>query len=175
MDVNKNRETEKNNRAQAGKGVKAIPDVYAGATPYLYVNMASAALEFYQKAFNAKVLISIKDDKNRIVHAEMEIGKARIMLSDEFPEQDCYAPRDLGGTTSGIMLFFEDSEKVFSQAIAAGARELSKVEDLFCGDRGGKILDPFGHQWFIYTHTEDVSYDEMKKRGEKLFKDKVLH
>jgi PhnB protein len=150
--------------------VKPIPDDYVGATPYLYVNMASAALEFYQKAFGAKVLVSIKDDKNRIVHSEILIGKARVMISDEFPEMDCYSPRHLGGTTSGITLFFEDSDKVFKQAIASGAQELSKVEDLFCGDRGGKIVDPFGHQWFIYTRKENLSYDELKTRGEKLFR-----
>lgn len=152
-----------------GEEVKAVPDEYAGATPYLYVNMASAALEFYQKAFNAKVLVSIKDERGRIVHSEIEIGKARVMISDEFPDKDCVSPRHLGGTTFGITLFFEDSDRIFKQAIEAGAQELEKVEDLFCGDRGGKILDPFGHQWFIYTRKENVSYEEMKKRGNELF------
>lgn len=175
MEVNKESETEKNKQPQNNKNVKAIPEEYAGATPYLYVNMAASALEFYQKAFDAKVLVTINDDKNRIAHAEIQIGKARVMLSDEFPEMDCYGPRKLGGTTSGIVLFFEDSDKIFTQAIAAGATELSKVDDLFCGDRGGKIVDPFGHQWFIYTHKEDISYDEMKKKGEELFKAKKVH
>jgi uncharacterized glyoxalase superfamily protein PhnB len=92
------------------------------------------------------------------------------MISDEIPESDCVSPRHLGGTTSGVVLFFEDAEKVFKQAIAAGAQELSKIATLYSGDRGGKLLDPFGHQWFIYTHTEDVSYDEMKKRGEISFR-----
>ena len=150
--------------------IKPIPDEYAGATPYLYVNLAAAALDFYQKAFGAKVLVSITDDKNRIVHSEIEIGKARIMISDEFPEMDCYSPRHLGGTTSAITLFFEDSDKVFKQALATGAQELKKMEDLFCGDRGGKIVDPFGHQWFIYTRKENISYEELKKRGEKTFR-----
>jgi len=160
----------KEKMAGGNVNVMSIPDVYTGATPYLYVNMASAAIEFYQKAFGARVLVSIIDDKKRIAHAEIAIGKARIMISDEMPERDCVSPRHLGGTTSGIVLFFEDAEKVFKQAIAAGAQELSKIESLFSGDRGGKLLDPFGHQWFIYTHVEDVSYDEMKKRGETSFR-----
>lgn len=175
MNENIGTETEETKGPQKGMQVKPIPDEYAGATPYLYVNMAAAALEFYQNAFNAKTLVSIKDDKNHIIHAEVQIGKARIMLSDEFPDMDCYSPRHLGGTTGGITLFFEDSEKIFDQAIAAGAKELSKIEDLFCGDRGGKIVDPFGHQWFIYTRKENISYDEMKKRGEELFKGHKTH
>ncbi|MFA6236025.1 MAG: VOC family protein [Bacteriovorax sp.] len=175
MNENITAETEAAKGSQKGMQVKAVPDEYAGATPYLYVNMAAAALEFYQKAFNAKILVSIKDDKDRVVHAEIQIGKARIMLSDEFPEMDCYSPRHLGGTTSGVTLFFEDSYKVFEQAISAGAKELTKIEDSFCGDRGGKIVDPFGHQWFIYSRKENISYDEMKKRGEEMFKRHKTH
>lgn len=174
MNTNQSGQTESQNQKNQ-MNVKAIPDSYAGATPYLYVHMAAAALEFYQKVFKAKVLVVIKDDKNRVAHAEIEIGKARIMLSDEFPESDCYSPRHLGGTTTGITLFFEDSDQVFKDALSAGAQELSKVEDLFCGDRGGKVIDPFGHQWFIYTHKEDVSYEEMKKRGEKQFGSSKVH
>ncbi|MBC7537330.1 MAG: VOC family protein [Bacteriovorax sp.] len=172
MDVDENLENMDMRTSNEKKGiqVKSIPDEYAGATPYLYVNMAEAALEFYQKAFGAKVLVSIKDYKNRIAHSEIQIGKARIMISDEFPELDCYSPRHLGGTTSGITLFFEDSDKIFKQAIAAGAKELGKMEDQFCGDLSGKIVDPFGHQWFIDTRKENMSYEEMKKRGEQLFR-----
>jgi PhnB protein len=92
------------------------------------------------------------------------------MISDEFPEMYCYGPRHLGGTTFAITLFFEDSDKVFLQAIAAGAQELSKVEDLYCGDRGGKLVDPFGHQWFIYTRKENITYEELKRRGEEKFR-----
>lgn len=154
---------------QGSNQVQAIPEQYRGAVPYIYVNMAEAALEFYQKAFGAKVLVSIKDDKGKIAHSEIEIGKARLMISDEYPDMDVYSPRHLGGTTCGFSLFFEDADKVFAQAIAAGAKEIRKVDNQFCGDREGKLEDPFGHQWFIATHKEDVPYDEMKKRAEKLF------
>jgi PhnB protein len=150
-------------------GINPIPKEYVGATPYLYVNMASAALVFYKQAFNAEVLVEIKNDQKRIAHSEILIGKARIMISDEFPEMDCYSPRHLGGTTFGIILYFEDSDAIFKQAILAGAQEISKVEDLFCGDRGGKIVDPFGHQWFIYTRKENISYEELRKKGESFF------
>lgn len=150
--------------------VAPIPEHYRGAVPYIYCNMAEAALDFYKKAFGARVLVSIKDEKGRIAHSEMEIGKARIMLSDEFPEMEVYGPRHLGGTTMGITLFFEDADKIFEQALAAGARIIRKVEDQFCGDREGKIEDPFGHQWFISTHIKDMTYDEIQRRGEELFK-----
>lgn len=169
MDIEENLENIKKVESKGIK-VKAIPDEYPGATPYLYVNMASAALEFYQKAFGAKVLMSLRDDKNRIVHSEIEISKARIMISDEFPEKDNYSPRHLGGTTSAITLYVEDSDKIFKQAIAAGAQELAKVEDYFWGDRGGKIVDPFGHHWFIYSRKENIPYEERKKRGEESFR-----
>lgn len=175
MNVDENKEVESSKKSQKEISVKAIPDKYAGATPLLYVNMASAAIDFYQKAFNAKSLGVLKDDKNRIVHAEIEIGKAIVMLSDEFPEMDCYSPRHLGGTTSCITLYFEDADKIFSQAIAAGAQALDKLADQFWGDRGGKIVDPFGHQWYILTHKEDVSDDEMKNRMEKMIKSQQVH
>ncbi|MGZ3788562.1 MAG: VOC family protein [Bacteriovorax sp.] len=175
MNVNENKETESSKVAPKGMSVKAIPDNYAGATPHLYLNMASAALDFYQKAFDAKTIFVLKNEKNRILHAEMEIGKARVMLSDEFPEMDCYSPRHLGGTTFCTSLYFEDADKVFSRALAAGAQELEKVDDQFWGDRGGKIVDPFGHQWYILTHKEDLSFEEMKNRYEKLIKGKQVH
>lgn len=175
MNVGENKDLENSKLNQKDQIVKPIPDCYAGATPYLYVNMGTAALDFYQKAFGAKVLSEIKDDKNRITHAELEIGKARIMLSDEFPEKDCYSPRHLGGTTSGITLFFENSDLIMAQAKSLGAVELNKVEDMYWGDRGGKIVDPFGHHWYIYTRKENVSDEEMKKRSESLFKNHQIH
>lgn len=147
------------------KSVNPIPEEYRGAVPYLYVNDASAAIEFYKKAFGAKELICIRDNKNRVGHCELEIGRARIMLSDEYPELNVKGPRTLGSATSGFTLFFEDANKVFTNAVKAGAKELRKVEKQFCGDIEGKLEDPFGHQWFIATHMEDVPYDVMKQRA----------
>lgn len=149
--------------------IHPIPEYYTGAIPYIYCNMAEAALEYYKKAFGARILVVIKDDKGRVAHSEIEIGRARIMVSDEFPEIDVYGPRHLGGTSMGISLFFEDADKVFQQAVAAGGRVIREVEDQFCGDREGKIMDPFGHHWFIATHIKDMTYSEMRQRGEEFF------
>ena len=144
--------------------VNPIPE-HAGAIPYLYINHASDAIEFYIKAFGALELVCIRDLNNKIAHCELEIGKARIMLSDEFLEANCLSPRRLGGATAGFTLYFEDAEKVFTQALAAGAFEVSKVHKHFCGDLEGKLVDPFGHHWFIATHVEDVPYDVMVERA----------
>jgi PhnB protein len=140
--------------------VNPIPE-YAGAIPYLYVSHASDALEFYIKAFGAVELICIRDLNNKISHCELEIGKARIMLSDEYLEANCLSPKRLGGASAAFTLYFKDAEKVFTQALAAGAHELRKVHKHFTGDLEGKLVDPFGHHWFIATHIEDVSYDDM--------------
>jgi PhnB protein len=150
--------------------VNPVPTEYNGAVPYLYIKNANAAVEFYLKAFGAKELICIRDSNNKIAHCELQIGKARIMLSDEFPEANCLSPTTLGGATSGFTLFFEDSEKIFTQALAAGAKEIRRVEKKFCGDLEGKVEDPFGHQWFIATHVENVPYDVMVERAAGAFK-----
>lgn len=152
--------------------VNPIPEHYRGAVPYLYLMDANAAIEFYIKAFGAKVLVCIRDHENKVIHCELEIGKARIMLSDEFAEAQCLSPTTLGGATSGFTLFFEDAEKAFTHAIAAGAKEVRKVEKQFCGDMEGKLIDPWGHHWFLATHVEDVPYDEMR---ENVIRDMKLH
>jgi len=150
--------------------VSPIPAQYTGAIPYLYVDNANAAVEFYIKVFSATELVCIRDTHNKVAHCELEIGKARIMLSDEYPELNCKSPKTLGGASSGFTLFFNDAEKVFTEALAAGAKEVRKVEKQFCGDLEGKLVDPFGHHWFIATHVEDVPYDVMKERAAESFK-----
>jgi PhnB protein len=150
--------------------VNPVPTEYNGAVPYLYIKDANAAVDFYLKAFGAQELICIRDSNNKIAHCELQIGRARIMLSDEFPDANCLSPKTLGGATSGFTLFFEDAEKVFTQALAAGAKEIRRVEKQFCGDLEGKIEDPFGHQWFLATHVEDVPYDLMKERAAEAMK-----
>lgn len=154
-----------------GKSSEVYPrqESFQAAVPYIYVDNALAAIEFYKQAFGAKLLVLIQDDKKRVAHSELEIGKARLMISDEFPEVGVYGPRHLGGASMGLSIFFDDADKVFQQAIKVGAKELRPVEDQFCGDREGKIEDPFGHQWFIASHKEDISYNELKRRGEALF------
>jgi PhnB protein len=149
--------------------VKPIPDGYHAATPYICVKDAAAAIEFYKKAFGATELVRIGDPSGKIGHAEIKIGEAPIMLSDEFPEMGVLSPPSIGGSPAGFLLYFEDVDAVARQAVAAGAKALRPVEDQFYGDRAGKLQDPFGHIWWIATRKEDVSYEEMKERAAKLF------
>jgi PhnB protein len=150
-----------------------IPEAYRGAVPYLCVRDAKAALEFYKKAFGAKELVRIELG-NRIGHAEIEIGHARIMLCDEFPDMNFLSPMSMGGSSSLVLLFVDNVDEVFLQAIDAGAEPVRPIETHFYGDRGGKIVDPFGHSWVISTHVEDVSYDEMKRRAQEMYGNKEL-
>jgi PhnB protein len=146
----------------AGK-VNAIPDGYHSVTPYLIIKGAAAAIEFYKKAFGATEIMRMPQPDGRIGHAEIQIGNSRVMLADEFPERGIQGP---AGGRSPVMLhlYVEDVDKVASQALAAGAKEMRPVQDQFYGYRSGMITDPFGHSWNISTHKEDLSREEMQKR-----------
>lgn len=150
--------------------VKPIPDGYRGATPYLCVKGAAQAIEFYQHAFGAVELMRIANTTGGVGHAEIKIGDAIVMLSDEAPEMNVRSPVSIGGSPVAIMLYFEDVDAVAKQAVAAGAKLLRAVEDQFYGDRGGKLQDPFGHIWWIATHIEDVAPEEMRKRAAALYR-----
>ena len=144
--------------------VKPIPEGYHSATPYLIVNGGANAIEFYKKAFGAKEIMRMPRPDGKIGHAEIKIGDSPIMLADEVPEMGHRSPQSLGGTPVSIMLYVEDVDAVAGKATAAGAKVLRPVENQFYGDRSGTFSDPFGHQWHISTHKEDVSPEEMKKR-----------
>jgi len=149
--------------------VKAIPDGYRGVTPYITVKGAADAIEFYKKAFGATELFCLGAPDGKIGHAEIKIGDAIIMISDEYPEMNVLSPDTIGGSPVTLHLYVEDVDAVAAQAIAAGAKVERPVEDQFYGDRGGKFTDPFGHRWWLATHKEDVSPDEMKKRAAAMF------
>ena len=144
---------------------KPIPEGYHTATPYLIVRDAASAIEFYKKAFGATELMRMADPSGRIGHAEIKIGNSPIMMADEVPEMGYRSPQSLGGSPVSILLYVEDVDAVFSQAIAAGAKVQRPVEDQFYGDRSGGVTDPFGHVWYVATHKEDVSPEEMRKRA----------
>ena len=148
--------------------VKPVPDGYHTATPYLIVGNAARAIEFYSRAFGATELMRFADPSGRVGHAEIKIGDSVIMLADEnaTPEVEYKSPQALGGTTGSVMLYVEDVDAVFQRALQAGGKELRPVADQFYGDRSGFLEDPFGHQWAISTHKEDVSPEEMKRRME---------
>ena len=144
--------------------VKAIPDGYASITPYLMLRGAAAAIDFYKHVFGATELLRVPMPENRIGHAEIKIGNSLIMLADECPERGAKSPQTIGGTAVGLHLYVENCDAVFAKAIAAGAKQIRPVENQFYGDRSGMFTDPFGHNWSVSTHVEDVSPEELKKR-----------
>ena len=143
---------------------KPIPEGYHSVTPYLVMNGASDAIDFYKKAFGAVELFRMPTPNGRIGHAELKIGNSPIMLADESPEMGSRGPATLGGTPVSLMIYLEDVDTVFKKAIASGGTELKPLQDQFYGDRSGTLKDPFGHVWTLATHVEDVSEEEMEKR-----------
>lgn len=149
--------------------VKPIPEGYHTATPYLILSGAAKALDYYQRAFGAQELMRMASpDGQHIMHAEIRIGDSPIMLADEYPDMGYRSPKAYGGTSVSLMLYVDDVDKVFKQAIAAGGKELRPLADQFYGDRTGTLEDPFGHVWTVATHVEEVSEAEMKKRAEAM-------
>jgi len=148
--------------------VKPIPDGYPRVTPYLHVDGASKAIEFYRTVFGAKERMRMAGPDGRIGHAELEIGNSMIMLADEHPEMNIRGPKSVGGTPVTVLVYVEDVDRAFERALKAGAKELRPVQNQFYGDRSGQFEDPFGHQWNVATHVEDVPPDEMAKRAAKM-------
>jgi len=143
--------------------VQTTPAGYHSVTPYLIVDNAAKALEFYQKALNAKELLRLPMGQ-KIGHAEIKIGDSQVMLSDEYPDMDALGPKTLGGTSASFMIYVDDVDKAFDQAIRAGGKALRPVANQFWGDRTGTLVDPFGHKWTLGTHVEDVPPKELQKR-----------
>jgi PhnB protein len=142
-----------------------IPEEYPRVTPYLIVDGAGAAIEFYSAVLSARERMRMAGPDGKIGHAELGIGDSVIMLADEHPEMDIRGPRTVGGTPVTLHVYVEDSDSVFERAIQAGAKSLRPVEDKFYGDRSGQFEDPFGHRWDVATHVEDVPPEEMSKRA----------
>ncbi|HTY41815.1 MAG TPA: VOC family protein [Thermoanaerobaculia bacterium] len=146
--------------------VKPIPDGYHTVTPYLIVRGAAAAIAFYEKAFDAVELVRMPGPDGRIGHAEIRIGNSPVMLADENPMSR--GPGAFGGSPVSLLLYVEDVDATVARAVSGGAKIVRPVEVQFYGDRMGGIEDPFGHQWYVATHVEDVSPEEMRRRSEKL-------
>ncbi len=145
--------------------VKPIPEGYHTVTPYLAVDDAAEAIEYYKKAFGAKERVRMEAPEGRIGHAELEIGDSLVMLSDPFPQATTRSPKELGGTSASIFLYVEDVDAVVKQAVDTGSTITMEVADQFWGDRFGSVQDPFGHLWSIATHVEDVPPEEMAERA----------
>ena len=145
--------------------VKPIPDGYPRVIPYLSVEGASAAIDFYTRVFDARERMRMPAPDGKLGHAELEIGDSLIMLADVFPDMGGQTPQSLGGTPVTVMVYVEDVDAVFDRAIAAGATVEREVQDQFYGDRAGQFIDPFGHKWFVATHIEDVAPEDMEERA----------
>jgi PhnB protein len=141
-----------------------VPEGYH-ITPYLCVDDAAAAIEYYNKVFGAKETVRMDGPDGLIGHAELEIGDSRIMLSDAFPQFATRSPKELGGTTVSVFMYVDDVDAVVKQAVDAGATVRMEVADQFWGDRFGSVDDPFGHNWALATHVEDVPPEEMAERA----------
>lgn len=147
--------------------VKPIPEGYRTVTPYLAVDDAGKAIEFYKRAFGAKERGRMDAPEGKIGHAELEIGDALIMLSDPFPQSTTKSPKELGGTSASLFVYSEDVDAAVKRAVDAGATVTMEPDDMFWGDRFGTVVDPFGHQWSIATHKEDLSPEEIAERGKE--------
>ena len=146
---------------------KPIPDGYRSVNVILTVDDAAKAIDFYKRAFGAKE-ISRLPMGDKIGHAELQIGDTRIMLNDEFPERDNLGPKARGGSSTGLIVYLDDVDSAFKQALDAGGTQKMAVENQFWGDRMGTFTDPFGHSWSIATHVEDVSPDQLQSRLKEL-------
>jgi uncharacterized glyoxalase superfamily protein PhnB len=152
----------------AAPKVPAVPQ-QNGATPYLIVKGAPDAIAFYQRVFGAELKLRLDGPDGSVMHAELQIGPARFMLSEEQPQWGSLSPLSIGGSATSAVVYVPDVDTVFERAVAAGAKATMPVADQFWGDRSGHVVDPFGHQWFISTHIEDPSPDELQRRMAKMF------
>jgi len=142
-----------------------IPEGYHTVTPYLAVDDAAEAIEFYKRAFGARERGKMLGPDGKIAHAEIQIGDSIVMVSDPFPQSTVKPPKEIGGTSGSIFLYVEDADAAFKQAVAAGAHVEMELADQFWGDRFGTLTDPYGHLWSIATHIEDLSPEEIEERG----------
>jgi PhnB protein len=142
-----------------------IPEGYHTVTPYLAVDDAAEAIDYYTKAFGAKERVRMETPDGKVGHAELEIGDSLVMLSDPFPQASTKTPSELGGTSVSVFMYVENVDAVVKQAVDAGATVTMEIADQFWGDRFGSVKDPFGHLWSIATHVEDVPPEEMAERA----------
>ena len=144
---------------------KPIPDGYPQVIPYLVVDDANAAIEFYASVLGTKERMRMGGPDGKVGHAEIQFGDSLVMLADEYPEMGYVGPKAIGGSPVTIAVYVQDVDKTFDAALKAGAKEIRPVENQFYGDRSGQFEDPWGHRWSVATHVEDVPPDEMAKRA----------
>jgi uncharacterized glyoxalase superfamily protein PhnB len=155
-------------QAKPGAAVNPVPPA-TGSTPYLVIKNAKDAIAWYQKVFGAQVVMQMDAPDGKTMHAELKVGSAQFMLTEERPEHQALSPLTLGGSSTSALLYVPDTDSIVNQAVAAGARITMPVADQFWGDRSGHLIDPFGHQWFISTHKEDLTPQQMDERLQEMF------
>lgn len=148
--------------------VAPVPAGYPRVSPYLHIDGAAAAIDFYTRVLGATERMRMEAPGGRIGHAELQVGDSVIMLADEFPDMGAVGPRTVGGTPVTINVYVDDVDEAYARAVALGATPLGPVEDRFYGDRSAEIEDPWGHRWTLATHVEDVPPDEMARRAAAL-------
>jgi PhnB protein len=149
--------------------VKPVPEGFRTLTPHLVVSDAAAAIEFYKRAFGGQERMRMPGPGGKVMHAELQIGDSIFMLNDEFPEMGARSPISLGGSPVTLMLYVPNVDQTFAQAVSAGATAVMPVSDQFWGDRYGMVKDPFGHQWAIATHMEDLTPAQIGERHAAAF------
>jgi PhnB protein len=169
------RATGKAARKAAPKRVSAIPAGMGTITPHLAVRNGADAIDFYKRAFGAREVSRMPSPDGKIMHAELKIGGATFFLADEHPEMGVRSPQSLGGATASLHVYFPNVDAAFKRAVDAGAQVRMPVADMFWGDRYGKVGDPFGHEWGLATHKEDLTSAQVKKRAEAFFKQQGQH
>jgi uncharacterized glyoxalase superfamily protein PhnB len=147
-----------------------VPPGFHTVTPHLVIRGATEAIEFYKKAFGAEVKGVMPGPGGKVMHGEIRIGDSTIMLNDEFPEMGAKAPTTLGGSPVNLHIYVPDCDALWNRAVAAGAKVTMPLADMFWGDRYGTLTDPFGHKWSIATHKEDLTPEEIGKRGAEAMK-----
>lgn len=149
--------------------VNPIPEDRPRLGVYITVKDGAAAIDFYKRAFGAEEVVRMTDPSGRVSHADLKIGDALLMLSDEWPEYDALSPKTLGGSPVMLHLYVEDADAAVARAVEAGATLKEPVADQFYGDRGGRVIDPFGHKWWIASRVEEVSEEEQMRRARELY------
>lgn len=152
---------------KVAKKVQPIPAGYNVVTPYLAIQGAAAAIEFYKKVFGAKELMRMPGPQGKLGHVEIKVGDSKVMLADESPAMNFLGPQAHNGTPVHIHLYVKNVDATVAKAVELGAKMVREVQDMFYGDRTGSIEDPFGHFWHVATHVRDVTMKEMKRAAEE--------
>lgn len=159
----------KRNKTKRSKKVSATPKGYSSLTPYLVIEGANGAIEFYKTVFSAKQVMRLDQPNGKVGHAELRIGDTKIMVADECPEMDARGPKAYNGSPVTLYLYVKNVDKVVEHAVSLGAQLLKPVQTMFYGDRCGALKDPYGHVWCVATHVEDVTPAALRKRAAALF------